>query len=60
MKIKIIKCGSPMLWYYRHVGKTFRLLREDDEGYWTRQPEGYLNVVRKQDAEIIENDIQAN
>lgn len=48
--IRIIKCESPMLWYFPHIGKSFKFIREDDEGYWTREPAGYLNVVRKEDA----------
>jgi hypothetical protein len=37
------------------VGETIPLLREYDDCYMSREPEGFANIVRKQDAIIIEN-----
>jgi hypothetical protein len=55
-KLLIKKCQSPMLWYWPLVGETVQFIREDAEGYWSREPDGYVNVVLKQDAEIVEVD----
>lgn len=52
-KLLIKKCSDPQLWYAELVGQKVELLREDSEGYWSREPAGYLNVVRREDAEVI-------
>lgn len=52
--IKINKCSDSMLWYARLVGTTVTFIREVDEGYLSREPAGYLNIVRRDDAELIQ------
>lgn len=42
-----------MLWYWPLVGEAVQFIREDAEGYWSREPAGYVNVVLIQDAEIV-------
>lgn len=53
--LKIKSCSDPMMWYSDKVGGTFSLIGEmKGEGYATREPDGYINVVRYDDAEIVE------
>lgn len=61
--LKIIKCSDTMMWYRDKVGQTVVLARRanaDPEVYWSREPAGYLNIVAKQDAEIIEVEDESN
>lgn len=55
--LKIIDCTDPMMWYRDMVGETVTLARHpdvDQDVYWSREPAGYLNIVHKKDAEVIE------
>ena len=52
--LKIVKCSDPLMWYQNKVGETVQLVREDEDCYMSRDPAGYLNVVRLEDAEIVE------
>jgi hypothetical protein len=56
-KIFIKKCSDAMLWYAGLVGQTLEYVREDSEGYWSREPAGYLNVVRRKDAEVVTDEV---
>lgn len=56
MKIKILKCSDPLMWYNKEVGNIFILIDrfpEDKQVYWTREPQGYLNIIMRYDAELI-------
>lgn len=52
MHIYIHKCSDPHLWYAPFVGTTREVVRElVDEKIWlVREPSGYLNIVRFDDA----------
>jgi hypothetical protein len=52
--LKIIQCSDPLMWYQNKVGETVQLVREYEDCYMSREPAGYLNVVRLEDAEIVE------
>jgi hypothetical protein len=52
--LRIIKCSDPLMWYQSKVGETVQLVREYVDCYMSREPAGYLNVVRLEDAEIVE------
>jgi hypothetical protein len=57
MQIKIVSSGDGVVWYANHVGKTFDVVREDTETsdvFWTREPDGYINIVYKTDAQIVQ------
>jgi hypothetical protein len=56
-KLLIKKCSDPQLWYAKLVGQTVELLREDSEGYWSREPAGYTNIVRRKDARVINDEL---
>jgi hypothetical protein len=52
--LKIIKSSDPHYWYTPLIGQMVPFLREYDDCYMSREPEGFANIVRKEDAEIIE------
>lgn len=58
MKIKVLKCYDSMLWYNKHVGETFEVLREEESVYWTRERNSWncLNWIRKLDCEVVDGD----
>jgi hypothetical protein len=43
-----------MMWYRDKVGDVVAFVREYEDCYMSREPAGYLNIVKKQDAELIE------
>ncbi len=53
MMLKIIKCSDPLFWYCKLVGQILPLVREYDDCYMSREPDGFANIVRKEDAEVI-------
>lgn len=52
--IHINQCSDGMMWYASRVGEDVLFVREDAEYFWSRDNGGYLNIVLKQDATIIE------
>lgn len=54
--IKITKCSDPLLWYRDLVGAYVPFLRNTGDTYMSREPAGYANIVRLQDAEVVEVD----
>ena len=52
-RIKIASCRDGHVWYAKHVGDIFPLLREEKDCYITREPSGFANVVFKEDAELV-------
>ena len=56
MQLLIKKCSDSMLWYRDLVGQTVPMIKEVDEGYLSREPAGYTNIVRREDAEVITNE----
>jgi hypothetical protein len=52
--LKIVKCSDSLMWYQNKIGETVQLVREYEDCYMSREPAGYLNVVRLEDAEIVE------
>lgn len=57
MQLLIKKCSDSMLWYRDLVGQTVPMIKEVDEGYLSREPAGYTNIVRREDAEVVTNEI---
>lgn len=56
MQLLIKKCSDSMLWYRDLVGQTVPMIKEVDEGYLSREPAGYTNIVRREDAEVVTNE----
>ena len=47
------------MWYNDHVGEDFFCIRILEEGdYLTREPAGYYNIVKKNDAILIKDMIE--
>lgn len=53
--LKINQCPDPLMWYHGFVGQTVPYLGVwPGEGYKSREPAGYKNIVKFDDAEIVE------
>lgn len=52
--IQIEQCSDMLMWYADQVGNRVPFIREDDQYYWSRDSGGYLNIVLKSDATIVE------
>ena len=52
-RLLIHRCSDSRYWYAHLVGHTVELITEDDAGYWSREPAGYLNVVQRSDAAVV-------
>ena len=53
MQIKIIKLSSNSMWYRDKIGEILNVERIDKEYFWCREDAGYINIVNRSDAEII-------
>jgi hypothetical protein len=56
MRLLITKCSDSLLWYSGLVGQYVPLLREYDDCYMSREPAGFANIVRKEDAKLVEDE----
>lgn len=57
MRVLLIEqCSDPQLWYAGLIGRTVPMLQVINEGYLSREPAGYLNIVRREDGRIINDD----
>lgn len=55
MKALLIKkCSDHFLWYSAFVGRLVPFLKEYDDCYMSREPEGFANIVRLSDASIVD------
>ena len=52
--LRITSCSDPHMWYAGLVGQVVALVREEADCYWSREPAGFVNIVRKQDADLVE------
>lgn len=41
------------MWYIDKVGQELNVVRVDQEYFWCREDLGYLNIVHRCDAEIV-------
>lgn len=46
----ILRSSDPHFWYNSLVGAYVPLIREESDVYISREPGGYANIVRKEDA----------
>ena len=58
MRIRIVKCKDPMLWYNKHIGEYFKLERLWDTYGWVREKDEFqcLNFVLIEDFEVVEEE----
>lgn len=56
MKIKITSCKDSLLWYNKHIGETFEVVKVSPWFYWCREKDAYKasNFIYKQDVELVE------
>lgn len=50
----IKKCSDSMLWYAGLVGEYVPFIRRERDCYISREPAGYTNIVRLEDAEVVQ------
>lgn len=55
MKVKIINCKDELLWYNKHIGETFDVVKVSSWAYWCRERNEYKasNFIHKSDAEVV-------
>lgn len=53
MKGVITKCSDNLLWYANHVGLEVKIMRADNLAYWVKDHQGYSNIVKPDDIQII-------
>ena len=57
--LRITNCSEPMLWYSSLVGKVVDFVRYIPEGYISRESSGLTNIVLKDDAHIVDMDVES-
>lgn len=51
--LRIVSCSDRLMWYAGKVGELVPFVREEADCYISREPAGYINIVRKADAEPV-------
>lgn len=54
MKAKIISANNSCLWYANKIGQVIEIERETFDFYWSREDAGYINIIYKDDVEIVD------
>jgi hypothetical protein len=57
-KLLITGCNDRNMWYSGLVGKQVPFLKEESDVYRSLEPAGFVNFVRKADAQIVEDGLQ--
>ena len=52
--LKINQSKDPNMWYAMFIGMIVPYEGSDDEVFWSREVLGYLNIVKREDAEVVE------
>lgn len=52
--LRITNCTDHLMWYSKRVGQLVPYLRTHEDCYMSLEPAGYKNIVRLEDAEIVE------
>lgn len=55
-RVIIRKCSDPLMWYRDEIGRSFPLEGQCHEGYLTREPAGYINIVRFADGDVVKEE----
>lgn len=56
MKLKIIGCSDPHMWYSNRIGDTVDCRSREDDIYWSRDSGGYVNIVYVKDAILVDDE----
>lgn len=51
----IIQCPDSLMWYADKVGQLVPFHRDGGDCWWSREPAGYVNIVRREDAQLVES-----
>ena len=56
MKVKVLRCYDPMLWYYDSIGESYSVYGFDTitNEYVVRDSEGLLNIIKDKDCEVVQ------
>lgn len=56
MRLKVVGCSDPMMWYSGMVGEELPLASESEDVYWSFEtsPPHCKNIVLKQDAVLVD------
>lgn len=54
--LRIKKCSDSQMWYANLIGEVVPFVRFIDEEFLSREPSGHTNIVRRDDAELIDID----
>ena len=52
-QLRITRCSDPQLWYAGLVGELVIHIGDNDQHYLSREPKGYVNIIRREDAEVV-------
>lgn len=50
--VTVTSCSDKQMWYAHEVGSSFMIHKADQDGLWTREPAGYSNFIKFEDAEF--------
>lgn len=50
-EVKIVRCRDPQMWYANMVGQPIIVERMTEDGFWAREPSGYINIIFFEDVE---------
>jgi len=53
--LKIVKCNDEKKWYSSLVGELVPFAGDTGAEYESREPEGYINFISKEDCILIED-----
>jgi hypothetical protein len=55
MKMLLITgCSNSSYWYADKIGEVVKFLGHDRDEFITREPSGYVNIIKTPDAELVE------
>lgn len=54
LMLRITQCPDPLMWYADKVGKNVPYCGQWPEAYKSREDAGYINMVKFEDAEVID------
>lgn len=51
-EVKIVACRDSMLWYAGMIGQPILIERMTEDGFWAREPGGYINIIFFEDVQL--------
>lgn len=53
MLVRVNSCRDSHLWYREWIGEKFCLIEQDHDTYLVRSPDGYTNVIWREDGILV-------